>query len=48
MTDQERAMQRAKNPTFHPWRANHGTANQARADKAKHERLAPFHTRVIR
>lgn len=48
MTDAERAMQRAKKPTFHPWRAWSGTNNQAKETEAKAKRVAPLHSRVIR
>ena len=47
-TDQERAMQRAKNPGKSSWRAWHGTSEQAKRDREKAERVAPLHSRVIR
>lgn len=47
-TDQERAMQRAKNPGKSSWRAWHGTSEQMRQVKEKAERVAPLHSRVIR
>lgn len=48
MTDQERAMQRAKNPGKSSWRAWQGTSEQVKRDKEKAERVAPLHSRVIR
>jgi len=48
MTDQERAMQRAKNPGKCSWRAWHGTSEQARKDKERAERIVPSYSRMIR
>lgn len=48
MTDQERAMQRAKNPGKSSWRAWHGTSEQMRQVKEKAERVAPIHSRLVR
>lgn len=48
MTDQERAMQRAKNPGKSSWRAWHGTSEQLRKEKERQQAIAPLHSRVIR
>lgn len=48
MTDQERAMQRAKNPGKSSWRAWQGTSEQVKREREKAERIAPLHSRVIR
>lgn len=48
MTDQERAMQRAKSPGKSSWRAWHGTSEQVKRDREKAEKIAPLHSRMIR
>ena len=48
MTDNQKAMDRAKKQPKHPWRVWQGTADQARSEKAKAEVMVPLHSRVIR
>lgn len=48
MSDQERAMQRAKNTGKSSWRAWHGTSEQVKKDKEKAERVVPSYSRMIR
>lgn len=48
MTDNQKAMARAKKQPKHPWRVWQGTADQARSEKAKAEVVVPMHSRVIR
>lgn len=48
MTDNQKAMARAKNQPIHPWKVWQGTADQARSEKAKAEVVVPLHSWVIR
>lgn len=48
MTDNQKAMARAKKQRRHPWRVWQGTSDQTRSDKAKAEVVVPLHSRVIR